>query len=376
MDQLNGKQSLTTAALFTLQSTLKSVHVKELNCFLYQTVHFPSFPIFIFCFFLFVTLVPSSFFFFFFFNVVPSSAHFHVAGPDKWIRGPWQVIAVVQHVQEYVFSIKFWLCFSLPAAHSYQVYLDTKTLIGPRANKWMVVSQGDKLLVGLHVTEYWMLIGRGRGVGYNRETSSEIVSLIPRKIKEEKIIKKKKKKRKQERLGSRIEQLKRAEEWGKTQWQLNRTILDGCWGEPQASPTVTCWLGFLSRYRYRRTDLCLWSGARLQGRMLWAKSSRRNFVCDRSSVLVCIHVPSHRLRIRHWSNLSEFSFRLSALTLMTAVQKILGLRNWMPSSQRSRDFLLPQGQPASKHVLSFSDFLAHRESLFDKTTLSLQLTVV
>ena len=34
----------------------------------------------------------------------------------------------------------------------------------------MVVSQGDKLLVGLHVTEYWMLIGRGRGVGYNRET--------------------------------------------------------------------------------------------------------------------------------------------------------------------------------------------------------------
>ena len=34
----------------------------------------------------------------------------------------------------------------------------------------MVVSQGDKILVGLHVTEYWMLIGRGRGVGYNRET--------------------------------------------------------------------------------------------------------------------------------------------------------------------------------------------------------------
>ena len=36
----------------------------------------------------------------------------------------------------------------------------------------MVVSQGDKLLVGLHVTEYWMLIGRGRGVGYNRETNA------------------------------------------------------------------------------------------------------------------------------------------------------------------------------------------------------------
>ena len=60
----------------------------------------------------------------------------------------------------------------------------------------------------------------------------------------------------------------------------------------------------------------------------------------------------------------------------TTVQKILGLRNWMPSSQRSRDFLLSQGQPASKYVLLFSDFLAHRESLFDKTTLSLQLTVV
>ena len=70
------------------------------------------------------------------------------------------------------FQSSFGFVFSLPAAHSYQVYLDTKTLIGPRANKWMVVSQGDKLLVGLHVTEYWMLIGRGRGVGYNRETSS------------------------------------------------------------------------------------------------------------------------------------------------------------------------------------------------------------
>ena len=137
MDQLNGKQSLTTTALFTLQSTLKCVHVKELNCFLYQPVHFPSFPIFILCFFLFENrffpnVSPSgfvrgkrvsfpsdeagrrnvrkktifsnkklnslgiffsfcharSFFFFLFFNVVPSSAHFHVAGPDKWLRGP------------------------------------------------------------------------------------------------------------------------------------------------------------------------------------------------------------------------------------------------------------------------------------------------
>ena len=173
MDQLNSKLSLTIAAPFTMQLTLKSVHVKELNCFHYQPVHFPSFPIFISWFFLFVTLVsppppPPSFFF----NVVPSSAHFHVAGPDKWIRGPWQVIAVVQHVQEYVISIKFLLCFSLPAAHSYQVYLDTKTVIGPWANKWPVVPQGYKLLVGLHATEYWMLIGRGRGVG--RETVLDI----------------------------------------------------------------------------------------------------------------------------------------------------------------------------------------------------------
>ena len=40
---------------------------------------------------------------------------------------------------------------------------------------------------------------------WKEDASSEIVSLIPRKIKEEK-------KRKQERLVSRIEQLKRAEE--------------------------------------------------------------------------------------------------------------------------------------------------------------------
>ena len=72
-------------------------------------------------------------------------------------------------------------------------------------------------------------------------------------------------------------------------------------------------------YRYRRTDRCLWPGARRQGWMLRAKSSRRNFVCERSSVcllVVQMHTFLHiRLRIRHWSNLSEFSFcvRLSAL---------------------------------------------------------------
>ena len=80
--------SLTTTAPFTLQSTLKNVHVKELNCFLCQPVHFPSFPIFS----SFVSFLLSRSFLllllFFFFNVVPSSAHFHVAGPDKWIRGP------------------------------------------------------------------------------------------------------------------------------------------------------------------------------------------------------------------------------------------------------------------------------------------------
>ena len=39
-------------------------------------------------------------------------------------------------------------------------------------------------------------------------------------------------------------------------------------------------------YIYRPADLCLWSVARRQGRMLRAKSSRRNFVWERSSVLV------------------------------------------------------------------------------------------
>ena len=63
------------------------------------------------------------------------------------------MVAVVQHFQEYIFSTTFLPCFSLPAVHSYQVYLDTKTLTGPRVNKWSEVTRGDKLLVGLHVTE-------------------------------------------------------------------------------------------------------------------------------------------------------------------------------------------------------------------------------
>ena len=82
---------------------------------------------------------------------------------------------------------------------------------------------------------------------------------------------------------------------------------------------------------------------------------------------------------RSSSNSSLIELRRSWLSTVSTepqCKKTLGLRNWMPSSQRSRDFLLPQGQPASKHVLLFSVFLAHRESLFDKTALSLQLTVV
>ena len=46
----------------------------------------------------------------------------------------------------------------------------------------------------------------------------------------------------------------------------------------------------------------------------------------------------------------------------------------MPPSQRSRDFLLPQGQPASHHVLLFSDLLAQRKSLSDETTVGNSLS--
>ena len=40
----------------------------------------------------------------------------------------------------------------------------------------------------------------------------------------------------------------------------------------------------------------------------------------------------------------------------------------------SRDFLLPQGQPASNHVLLFSDLLAQRKSLSDETTVGNSLS--
>ena len=84
-------------------------------------------------------------------------------------------------------------------------------------------------------------------------------------------------------------------------------------------------------------------------------------LCENDLLYWYMHIFLHiRLRIRHWSNFSEFSFcvRLSA-TVSTEPQckKKIGLGK-MPSNQRSRDFLLPQGQPESKHVLSFSDLLA------------------
>ena len=85
------------------------------------------------------------------------------------------------------------------------------------------------------------------------------------------------------------------------------------WGEPQASPTVTCWLGFLSRYIYiyRPADLCLWSGARRQGRMLRGPNLRVVTLCENDLLLVHMYAYMFlhiRLRIRHWSNLLEFSF--------------------------------------------------------------------
>ena len=48
----------------------------------------------------------------------------------------------------------------------------------------------------------------------------------------------------------------------------------------------------------------------------------------------------------------------------------------MQPSQRSRYFLLGQGQPASNHVLLFSDLLAQRKSLSDELAPLLQVTVV
>ena len=74
------------------------------------------------------------------------------------------------------------------------------------------------------------------------------------------------------------------------------------------------------------------------------------------------------IRLRHRSNLSDFSLyiRLSAVSTEPQCKQIRTLIAKMPPSQRSRDFLLPQGQPASNHVLLFSDLLAQRKSLSEK----------
>ena len=67
-----------------------------------------------------------------------------------------------------------WLHLSAPAAQSYQVYLDTKPFISPRADKWYFVAQLAAALASWLSGYTWpnnsMLIGRGRDLGYNRAT--------------------------------------------------------------------------------------------------------------------------------------------------------------------------------------------------------------
>ena len=69
----------------------------------------------------------------------------------------------------------FWLHLSAPAAQSYQVYLDTKPFISPRADKWYFVAQLAAALASKLSGYTWpnnsMLIGRGRDLGYNRATN-------------------------------------------------------------------------------------------------------------------------------------------------------------------------------------------------------------
>ena len=64
------------------------------------------------------------------------------------------------------------------------------------------------------------------------------------------------------------------------------------WGEPQASPTVTCWLNLLSRYipGTSTSDRCLWNGAGRQSRTLW----------ENLRVVVLLQIP---LRIRYFCDL-------------------------------------------------------------------------
>ena len=67
-----------------------------------------------------------------------------------------------------------WLHLSAPAAQSYQVYVDTKPFISPRADKWYFVAQLAAALASWLSGHTWpnnsMLIGRGRDLGYNRAT--------------------------------------------------------------------------------------------------------------------------------------------------------------------------------------------------------------
>ena len=81
---------------------------------------------------------------------------------------------------------------------------------------------------------------------------------------------------------------------------------------------------YINIYIYRPADLCLWSGARRQGRMLRAKSSRRNFVWERSSVLVhaCSFTYVFEFVTDRTCQSLAFAFDCQH---WTTVQKILGL---------------------------------------------------
>ena len=127
-------------------------------------------------------------------------------------------------------------------------------------------------------------------------------------------------------------------------------------------------------YIYRPADLCLWSGARRQGRMLRAKSSRRNFVWERSSVLV--HACSFTFVFEFVTDRTcqSLAFAFDCQHWTTG-QKILGLLKKAIKSKKP-GLSFASGPAGIETCFLFSDLLAHRESLIDKTTLLLQLTVV
>ena len=120
----------------------------------------------------------SSFFFFFFFvgklYIVPPFGTGLISSilifPQALISGIGSIV--------WVCCIPFrsvWLHLSAPAAQSYQVYLDTKPFISPRADKWYFVAQLAAGLASWLSGYTWannsMLIGRGRDLGYNRATN-------------------------------------------------------------------------------------------------------------------------------------------------------------------------------------------------------------